>query len=554
MESAANRAVEGFPPVARRDYWIALALAGAVWLALVPQLMSPGLTWDEAAPNFPAAKNQAKWIEGLFTLPAPFSRETIDEYWTTTSDHPSLPRTVAAVSLLVFRPPLDEMAALRLPSAVWFSLLTASLYLFLRLFFPLAPSLAGAMSLALMPRVFGHAHFFGLDVPMMAWWFWTAAAGYMAMEGRLRPVWFGLAYALAFSVKLHAVFLPFPLLAWAAVRIWTAQPPARAVLVKRLLQSIAFAALLVPAVYIGTQPWLWHDTATRVAERFFDYAEKSGARPIALHYLGTRYLDNTPWHYPFVMIAVTVPAGILVLMAIGLARPLWERAGKRGVGVEPAGEFSAGKGYLFVVLNFLAPPLVVLLPMAQAYDGCRLFLPCFPFAAALAGAGFAAVTAMARPNAPRKMVTAVLFAAIAAPPLWAYAKVHPYYLSYYNEAVGGVRGAHRLGFESAYWCDAVDFGMIETINRAAPPSGTLKTYSMPVEIMQYYQGRGWLREDIQLLAGPPWDLHLLHCRQGMFRQTPEWRLYYRGEPIADAEIDGVPLALLYGPVDWLTEW
>ncbi len=527
--------VSAFNRLESRDFLISLVLALAVFLWLFSELSMPGVTWDEGAPNFPAAKSQAAWIRGLFTLAAPFSQETIDQYWYTRSDHPSPPRTLAAVSYLLFSPFVDEIVALRIPSAVKFSVLLASIYLFLRMVLPRAPALAGALSLAFMPRVFGHAHVFSLDVPIMCWWFWAAAAGFLVLHGKLRPFWFGLSYALAFSTKLHAVFLPFPLLTWVLLMIWTFHWREREYW-QRAFQAAAWACLLTPLLYIGLQPWLWHDTWNRIVERFFDYASKT---PIPLYYLGTVYHQRTPWHYPLVMLLFTLPCFILVLGIVGWARPLLWKWNREPL---PGGAWWCGPGgaHLFLLLHFATPLALILLPLAKAYDGCRLFLPCFPFAACLVGFGYHAVVRPLEEKLRSGILHTFLFAALIVPPAVCYAKIRPYYLEYFNEIAGGVEGAWKWGMETTYWCDALTRDVLDTINRIVPEGKTIKPSSMSFEVVQYYIDRGWLRATIS----DPADYYLLQCRQGMFSRAEQF-LYFRCRPLATVEIGGVPLIALY---------
>ncbi|MBI1387996.1 MAG: phospholipid carrier-dependent glycosyltransferase [bacterium] len=524
-------------PAPRRELAVAAALAIGVLVLLTLQLGAPGVTWDEAYPNFPAAIKQGEWIRGLFTLDAPFSKETIDEYWFTTSDHPSPPRTLAAISRLLFSPWLDEVVTMRLPSALIGGLLAASVFLFLRESLSRTAALAGAAALMLMPRVWGHLHLFSLDAPIMAWWFWAALAGYHVIERRW-PAWiFGLAYAAAFSTKLHSVFLPFPLLTWAIIHIVT-HGNERAQW-KRLAAAIAWAAVLTPLIYIGSQPWLWHDTGQRIVERFFGYAEKTGARPIPLYYLGTIYFDNTPWHYPLVMVLFTVPPLILILQLLGMALPL-------SGGNQKYTWRDASGARLFLLLHFLTPLMLVILPLAQAYDGCRLFLPCFPFAACFAGWGAQLLRDKIPPLKPAVFQIA-LWSLLLIPGIYTGVAMSPYWLSYYNVFAGGVRGAHRLGMESTYWCDALTRDFLDEINQTLPPGASMRPLSMPFEAIDYYKSRGWLREDIVHNGDPPYDYHLLQCRQGMFRQV-EWTLYRQRKPLAAVMVDGVPLFLLYGPL------
>ena len=58
--------------------------------------------------------------------------------------------------------------------------------------------------------------------------------------------------------------------------------------------------------------------------------------------------------------------------------------------------------------------------------------------------------------------------------------IHPYELSYYNELIGGPRGAWARGFELSYWYDAFNGPVIRELNagclsRPKSTSSTTKT-------------------------------------------------------------------------------
>ena len=195
-----------------RDRLPGIGLGVAVFAVLLATLGDPGITWDEASPNFPAAERQAQWFRNLFTEKDVFSAETIDRYWRTTSDHPSLPRSCAALSYLF----LDEIVAFRLPSALLFSILIASIFFWCRKHIGISAAWASSLCLAAMPRVFAHAHLFSLDVPIMCWWTWTLFAVAAALDGSRAPWQAALVFAFAFATKLHSVFLPPLFFLWMA--------------------------------------------------------------------------------------------------------------------------------------------------------------------------------------------------------------------------------------------------------------------------------------------------------------------------------------------------
>lgn len=519
-----------------QDILIAIAIGCTIFLTLLTQLDAPGVTWDEGLVNFEAAKNQAEWFRNLYQLDAPFSKETIDQYWSTPSDHPSLPRTMAALSHICFTGWVDEVVALRVPSALLFSFLIATIFLFLRAFVNIPSALFGALSLAFMPRVWGHAHIFSLDLPILCWWCWAAITAYWVLAGRWHPVWFGLVFAFTFSTKLHAVFLPFPLLIWAGI-VWIQHKEDRLELLKRIGWAAVWSAVLTPIIYIGSQPWLWHDTVSRMIDRFTDYAEKS---PIPLYYMGQTYRGNTPWHYPFVMVSVTVPAAVFLLFFTGLLSPVLKRFQNKNANHNEDHQSNHAL-YTLITLMFFAPLFILLLK--PAYDGCRLFLPCFPMAAVLAGLGFALFTNFIQAYLKGIWVAwALLFAALAMPG-YSLFHYHPFYLAYYNEMAGGIHGAKEKGFETVYWCDALTKEFIDQINEILPEGKSVHPKSMEHKVIDYYIERGWLKSSFKDF---PWNYALLQSRQGMFPRE-EWLLYLQRtqKPVLVQELDGVQLFALY---------
>lgn len=484
-----------------------------------------GVTWDEAKPNFEAALRQAEWFSRLRELEHPFSRETIDQYWKTTSDHPSLNRTLAALSYLKLKDSLGTIPALRFPNAVWFALMASIIFYWMATVYSPQTGFAALAALILMPRLFAEAHILSLDLPITVLWVLTAWAYVKGLESWGWGVVTGLLYGLAVTTKLHAFFLPFPLLAWT---LWRAH--------KRWYRPVVPMAICAPIFYIVLQPWLWFDTFDRLGQRFLRYADKSVGNPIRLYYFGQLYSNDTPWHYCIVMILITVPVLTLVLFCIGVMRA-WNRRD-----AEP-------QGFLLLLL-FLVPPCLLFLPRAQGYDGTRLFLECFPFLACLAGVGWEHMrtrmihkTGLDRIKA-RKVLVGLTFIWLV-PIFIQMLLLHPFQLSYYSELVGSLTGARLLGMESTYWCEAVTPEFIEEMNTTLPENAHIVTMSMSVAVLPFYQHVGLLRSDLRLdVPETRADYRLLQCRQGMFGQV-EWYYYKTRKPIRQVTAFGVPLMMLF---------
>src|SRR5262249_28738497 len=124
----------------------------------------------------------------------------------------------------------------------------------------------------------------------------------------------------------------------------------------------------------------------------------------------------------------------------------------------------------YFLIHLLTLPVIRMFP-TPAHDGVRLFLPTFFFLAVFAGWGtvwLADLLAWGIPRAVR-LARPVLAAAVLGSAAVGLIRTHPYELSYYNEWIGGPRGAWERGFELSYWYDAVNGPVIDDLNRRFPP-------------------------------------------------------------------------------------
>jgi 4-amino-4-deoxy-L-arabinose transferase-like glycosyltransferase len=435
----------GSPP--RTRLWIAcgflvVALLGAA------AAVRPGLTWDE--PTYVAAGYAyTEWLADPST-----DQAAIDRFWLTNSEHPPAAKIVYGLfARLGIGLGFDEFIAARWGAVLMFTALVALVYGFTKARFGRAPGVLAAVSLVLMPRVFGHGHLAALDVPVALACFATAAAFARALalpDGPRRLAWSvgaSVLWGVALLTKLNAAFLPVAIVPWA---LWAHRRRAWGPCVRLVVYGVF--------VFVIGWPWLWHYTGERLWAYVTNKTERIGvaetaARPsgptaVPVHYLGRTYRKTpVPWHYPLVMTLVTVPVGVLVFTGLGTPKAMGSRAVRRtGVLVLAAG---------------LLPLAVVALPGVPKYDGVRLFMPTFPFLACVAGAGAGAV--WERRGRVGRAVVLVMLGLHAAALLW----THPYELSYYNGLVGGAPGARALGFETTYWGDTVNRDVIDWLNRRA---------------------------------------------------------------------------------------
>jgi hypothetical protein len=493
----------------------------------------PGLTFDEAF-NVEVGVYlvQSFAHAGL----AAFHPETLTEIYghpRYNPDHPPLGRIGLGLFEALFRPADAEhegqrayvISSARTGAAAAFGLLVMLVTWWTSRFAsPLAGLFAG-LSLLLMPRLFAHAHLATLETfTCLAY-----AAVVFVLAGqwghRDRPRWSdgllpGLLLGLAFLTKMHAVFLPPAIAVWG---VWNWR------LRSLLPLTVLFATAFV--VFFLGWPWLWIDPVNHLAEYFGRAADRA---VVHCYYLGERYADrDVPWHYPFVMFAVTTPVPFLLCGAAGIVFGPSRRdggtggrgeEGKRGRGEEgtgrkPADGIGGNRAGQLVSTSMVFPLIVFAVPGITVYDGVRLFLMVWPLFAVWVGIGMARLVETVsgrntsddahpvRGRIPRLRLRTL--AAAVAPivmfgfPLWSIVALHPCQLSYYSGVVGGLRGAAALGLERTYWGDAVTPEFLRACSEHLPPGAVLEVAPVlhPLQL-EFMRNNSWLRHrpDIELRA------------------------------------------------------
>jgi len=201
------------------------------------------------------------------------------------------------------------------------------------------------------------------------------------------------------------------------------------------------------------------------------------ARDGSLSYLHGRYSTHGFWNYYLVATLIKVPVGTLLLLALAV----WLAATGR-VRVPGA------EAFLFVPVLFL---LAYLSLAFELQIGLRYFLPAFPFLFVAAGR-----TASWRPLASPFGVVVILLAAWTAISSFS---VHPRYIPYFNELVGGPKnGYHWLTDSNVDWGQDRDY-VREVYARRSPvkvwiePDGPIAG-RIAVRLTNLVGRYDWLRE------------------------------------------------------------
>ena len=420
---------------------MAWGLAGLASLAVLLTLGDPGMTIDE-----PLDVRPGRTYVATLRAKGPrfFEPGTVVTVFRDNAEHPPLGRWLLGIASTMGEPfqqiwqggrdPIGlYLLSGRLAPALTFGALVGLVSMTAGRRYGREAALVSGVGLAIMPRVFAHAHFGALDTFIAFFWTLALLTAVRAVEGRRPVLWMagaGLAFGLALLTKIHAWFLPPVVLIWALTRL----KPVRA------MASFGVWVLVGLATFFVGWPWLWYDPIGRLRAYLGTGVERIS---IQVLYFGQVYADrDVPWHYPWFYFATTVPIGLLALGGWGLVRGWIDRR------IDAFSLLLAGSIAFFLVLFSTRIPV---------YDGERLFLVVFPLFAILAGRGFADLW----DRAGRKGRLALVVLMIGQG--YGVVMIHPFGLSYYNLLVGGLPGAERLGLELTYWGDAVDGRMINDL-------------------------------------------------------------------------------------------
>jgi len=515
-------------------------IGGAVFFLVASTAPHYGLTWDEPG-YFHASDLHIQWLAdfGKNLLKGQPARSLQDDvikaawHWDPYHvPHPPFSRIFSGLTKEFLSPFMDKFTAYRLAPALFFALLVTVMYLWVTDLFNRAAGLFSALTLILIPNLFGFAHFAVTDMPLATMWFLTVYCFWRGLKNWKWSLILGVLWGLALSTKFPALLIPIPLLLWAHLYH------------RQSYQNNVISMIFIsPLVMIACQPYLWKQPFVGILTFLYEGVSR-GYRPetnfTIFFYNQLLFSNELPRYYPFFITAVTTPETILFLCLAGIVSIFFLKAQRDAI-------------MLFLVSAIFIPAMS-LLPGAVLHDGMRQLLSALPFLAALAGCGFLFLTesltrwsqsiaALQRISHLRvKLAALVFFLALfpAAVNLWTY---HPYQLSYYNRLVGGLRGAYRHGLEVTYFMEAFTPDLLRHLNEKLPSKAVVNA-SFANFMFEYYQNEKRLRPDIRITDKKDFDYYILLNRKSAFGEK-DWAFLATKPYIYDAlHFDGVPLVLV----------
>jgi 4-amino-4-deoxy-L-arabinose transferase-like glycosyltransferase len=554
------------------DPFIGGAIAAVYVIWLLATARSLGFSRDEGF-YFGASSDYARWFGMLVDSPTKaIERGNIDAIWANNHEHPSLMKSLFAISHLLFHDKwklfADDSTAFRFPGMLMMGLALWVTYMFATRAYSRRAGVVAAIALGLMPRVFYHAHLACFDVPIMAMWITCIYVYWRAdKEGGLGwALLAGIVYGLTLETKhnawmLPAVFLPHALLVHGQSMSRYASRSSRV----PIPTSLVAMATIGPAVFVLLWPWLWNDTLPRIQEyvNFHVHHEYYN-----IEFLGQTYFGPpSPRSYMPVMIMATVPTITLVLFAIGafdraravLSRfsPWVAQAFGRRFSWPKEGHEAPRDRPQTDLLVFLAIAVALgpfLLPRTPIFGGTKHWITAYPFLAMLAGRGFDLVwtrvelllAKRATLDVTKRLVAQVAVVLLSfGGALAATIHSHPFGLSSYVPFAGGTAGGADLGLNRQFW------GF--TTESLAP---WLAENSKPGETF-YFMDTAWaswvrMQEEKRLPplrgVGSPADaeLSIVHHEQHMNEVDYNiWTEYRSSTPAYVLTHDGVPIITVY---------
>ncbi|MFO0551816.1 MAG: glycosyltransferase family 39 protein [Polyangiaceae bacterium] len=536
---------------------LALALFVTTLAVLVSTARELGYSRDEGF-YFHAASVYEKWFDDVGVNRArALERTRVDETFSVNHEHPALMKGLFALShreLHVRHAVFSEPGtSYRFPGMVVSALLVTAVFLWASARRGVAVGLASAGVLFLAPRFFYHAHLACFDAPIAALFFFTcmAYARSLETEGPLWPVLTGVLFGLALDTKHNSWFLPFVVVAHAALLGLTTLRTRRGLVatLRRPLQVLAAMGLVGPMVCYALWPWIWHDTVARLREYARFHLEHEYYN---MEFLGSNYFEPPmPRLYAPIMTLATVPmatllaAGVGVLFALrSLVRDL--RARDREV-VETHGDAAL---WAIAVLVSYAPWLRDSTPI---FGGTKHWMTAYPFLALFAGEGIHQVSirlktelelrGLARAAASLRAVVAGLVLAPSLEQAW---DAHPWGLSAYSPVVGGASGAASLGLNRGFWGYTTG-ALVDYLNRTVPEDGAVYPHDTGLVAWETLKEDGRLRRDIRAVWSiDAADIVLYHHEMHMQGQEYQaWVVCGTTRPDVVRGLDGVPVVWAY---------
>jgi len=427
--------------------------------------------------------------------------------------------------------PFDS--AWNLPAVITGAMGVLILFLFLKSIANLRTAWIGLIFLSLYPRYWGDMHTNVKDIPTAVFYTLSIYLAYLTVNTR-KIIWVltaGLITGITFNFKVNAIFIPVIVGLWC---LWIIFTPAKKQLTnpisswkKNVIAPYGFYFILSCFFAYGIWALIWPDPWTNFIYliRFFQF-NTTNMEVL----LGGKWFCsgiNVPWYYPFWYLTIVTPLPILFGFVIGIIKVLYEG-------------FIRFKPFaLLLILWFFVPLIRFMLPGASVIDGIRHYEEVIFPMIAISALGIETVFSKFSYHKTLKIFMFFIFLFFIFHLSWNIISYHPYQLSYYNELVGGIKGANGK-YDIDYWGisqkQAVDW-----VNKNAPPNSFVHIIMTADTAGKYL--RPDLLKNLNIKSFDESDYTIILNRQTFFyRYFFSWEYFLRRTPVYEVKVRGVPLS------------
>lgn len=440
----------------------------------------------------------------------------------------SVPPVASFIALHKILPVLAADSAYHLPIILWGTLGVIVIYFFLKEATNRNIALIAAIFLALTPRYFGDMHNNMKDIPsavifaLNMWLIWRL----MRKRRLIDLLAASCAFAMAFNVKINSIFIPVVFAIWFC---FTQLPHVKISKLFSQNKLVLLYWLLAPIFALLLWSVFWPNPLFQLDHAYRTFG--IGTNNIEVLLNGAWYCSGStvPWYYPFWYLGITTPLPILIFCIISIIRIIKSIAQKT---VKP---------FELLLLFWLFIPLArYLLPQIGVIDGVRHFEEALIPIAALAALSFSDLFLILAHK--QKSMSIALLVAIICWLLWNIVSYHPYQITYFNELVGGVRGAYGK-YDLDYWGTSQKAAVL-WVNEHAPKNAKIHIV-MAANIAATYL-RPDLLPNLNKFGYDDSDFVIFLNRQSFF-----YRFFYSYEyllvhkPIHTIQIHGAPLTWIF---------
>lgn len=539
-----------------RDHLVGAAMMIAYLVLLMATASDLAMSRDEGFYAI-AAERYAQWFEALVSnRDEALYKNYLDNIWRINHEHPALIKSLFSISHLAHRE--WGLFAHDSLSYRFFGMLSSGLLLWLIYIFGACTigrpgALFAALSFALIPRLFYHAHLAAFDVPIALMTTLVTYAYWRSLHCFTWTLLLGVVFGLALATKHNSWILPgifaVHFLCVAALEL-RARKRGKDKSLSLIPYWLIAMAIIGPLIFIGSWPWLWTETWPRIQEYVAFHAHHVYYN---MAYFGVNYFKPPfPISYPWVMTLFTVPVTTLLLCIAGVwiktvpvINFLFSKDSESTVDT-PA---DARQPVLLFIGSMLAPLVVIALPSTPIFGGTKHWLTAYPFVALFAGVGFTRVLAAIKTLLPKRSAIAaafISFTILLAPAAVETEHSHPFALSHYGLAAGFVPGSADHGMNRQFWGYTTG-SLVDFFDQQLEQGGSVWLCDTVYKAWQMLSRDGLLNRAVR--AAPniaSADFAIVHHEHHFAEVDFQiWTVYQSVRPVYVLTYDGVPIISVY---------